>query len=194
MPGLLSPYLRNKRTSLISPYLKGDILDIGCGPARNLEVLEKYGIPFSSYTGIELDSHLVKELKSKFSSYDFYSVDLDTQVLPVSKKFDVIILLAVIEHIFNLKFLFSQLSELLKPTGIIVLTTPTPFGNDVVHRFGASIGLFDREGGQDDHIVIFNQKRLQILGNEVGLTLKEYKSFQFGCNQLAVYQRNDGSF
>lgn len=193
MPGLLSPYLRNKRTSMISPYLQGDILDIGCGPARNLEVLKKNEKPFSSYTGIELDPLLVDDLKLKFSAYDFFSVDLDTQVIPVSKKFDVIILLAVIEHIFNLKFLFSQLSDLLKPTGIIVLTTPTPFGNDVVHRLGASIGLFDREGGQDDHIVIFNQKRLQILGKEVGLTLKEYRTFQFGCNQLAVYQRNDAS-
>jgi len=193
MPGILSPYLRNKRTSIVLPFLKGDILDIGCGPARNLEILKINDIPFTSYTGIELDENYVDELKSRFSESDFYSVDLDTEKIPVNQKFDTIVLLAVIEHIFNLKFLFSQLASLLKPKGRIVLTTPTAFGNDIIHVLGTSIGLFDKAGGQDDHIVIFNKRRLQILGSEVGLRIEVYKTFQFGCNQLVTFSLNQES-
>ena len=192
MPGLLSPYLRNKRTSIVLPYLKGDILDIGCGPGRNLELMRERNIPFSSYTGIEIDENLIQKLSAKYPDSKFYKVDLDSEKIPVDRKFDTIVLLAVIEHIFNLKFLFVQLASLLKPNGRIILTTPTPFGNDIVHKIGTSIGLFDKEGGQDDHIAIFNRKRLEILGEEIGLSIKNYKTFQLGCNQLAVYQKVDG--
>lgn len=187
MPGLLSPYLRNKRTSMVLHYLKGDVLDIGCGPGRNLELLKERNIPFSSYTGLEIDEKLVKQLSIQYPDSKFFKVDLDIEKITIDRKFDSIVLLAVIEHVFNLKFLFSQLADLLKPDGRIILTTPTPFGNDIVHRIGTSIGLFDKEGGQDDHIVIFNRKRLQILGDEFGLYLKNYKTFQFGCNQIAVF-------
>lgn len=192
MPGLLSPYLRNKRTSMVLPYLKGDILDIGCGPGRNLELLKERNLPFYSYTGIEIDENLVKILSVKYPDSKFHKVDLDSEKIPVNQQFDTIVLLAVIEHVFNLKFLFSQLADLLKPDGRIILTTPTPFGNDIVHRIGTSFGLFDKEGGQDDHIAIFNKKRLEILGEEVGLSIKNYKTFQLGCNQIAVYQKVDG--
>lgn len=188
MPGILSPYLRNKRTSMVLPYLKGDILDIGCGPGRNLELLKERNIPFSSYTGIEIDENLIQKLSAQYPDSKFFKVDLDTEKIPVDRKFDTIVLLAVIEHIFNLKFLFNQLADLLKPDGRIILTTPTPFGNDIIHRLGTAIGLFDKEGGQDDHIAIFNKKRLQILGSEVGLQIEDYKTFQFGCNQISIYK------
>ena len=58
----------------------------------------------------------------------------------------------------------------LKPNGRIVLTTPTVIGNDLVHRLGASVGLFSQDA-QDDHIVIFNKRRFEVLANEVGLDL-----------------------
>ena len=31
---LLSSYLHRRRTNIVKPYLKGDILDICCGPAN----------------------------------------------------------------------------------------------------------------------------------------------------------------
>jgi SAM-dependent methyltransferase len=189
MPGLLSKYLSQKRAKMAKPYLKGHILDIGCGPARNLEILKINNLPYDSYTGIEYDKDQVKLLKTEYPDSDFFSVDLDSESLPFDKKFDTIILLAVIEHIFNLKFLFQQLEDHLSDNGQIVLTTPTVFGNDFVHKWGASLGFFDKQGGQDDHIVIFNKKRLQVLGEEVGLKLSYYKKFQFGCNQLAVFNQ-----
>ncbi|MHA7131816.1 class I SAM-dependent methyltransferase [Algoriphagus namhaensis] len=174
---------------MVLPYLKGDILDIGCGPGRNLELLKERNIPFSSYTGIEIDENLIQSLSTQYSDSKFYKVDLDVEKIPVDRKFDTIVLLAVVEHVFNLKFLFSQLADLLKLDGRIIVTTPTPFGNDIVHRIGTSIGLFDKEGGQDDHIVIFNKKRLQILGNEVGLEIEEYRIFQLACNQICVFSK-----
>jgi len=189
MPGLLSNYLSEQRSKKVISYLKGDLLDIGCGDANNYRLIEQYQLPVLSYTGIEFDPERVVQLGKRYPGATFYQADLDSEPLPVSGKYDTILLLAVVEHIFNLKFLFSQLAMLLSEQGQIVITTPTPFGNDIVHRFGTKLGLFDREGGQDDHIVIFNRKRLEILAGEVDLVLHEYKRFQFGCNQIAVLKK-----
>lgn len=186
MPGILSDYLREARSKKVINYLNGKILDVGCGPATNYQIILDRGLSIDSYTGIEFDPQQVSLLKSQFPAANFIAVDLDDEVIPINDKFDTIILLAVIEHIFNLKFLFNQLRELLNEGGKIIITTPTPFGNDFVHRIGTKFGLFNKEGGQDDHITIFNKKRLNILAGEFDLVLIDYRKFQFGCNQFAV--------
>ncbi|WP_332913953.1 class I SAM-dependent methyltransferase [Algoriphagus boritolerans] len=124
-----------------------------------------------------------------FQRLIFFTIDLDKDEIPKENQYDTILLIAVIEHIFNLKFLFEQIHDLLKDDGKVIITTPSPFGNDFVHKIGTQLGLFDKEGGQDDHIVIFNKKRLQILANEVGLEVNKYQKFQLGCNQLVVLKK-----
>ena len=190
MPGLLTNYLSKKRAEKVTQYFQGHVLDIGCGEGRNYENIKQLQLPVSSYTGIEFSEESVHTLRLRYPEANFFQADLDVDVLPVSGSFDTIVLLAVIEHIFNLKFLFKQLVSLLSSNGKIVITTPTPFGNDIVHRAGTKIGLFNKEGGQDDHIVIFNKKRIEILAGEFDLIVSEYRTFQFGCNQVVILRKN----
>lgn len=77
---------------------------------------------------------------------------------------------------------------MLKPSGKLIVTTPTPFGNDVVHAIGGSLGLFAKSA-VTDHVVIYNRRRFKILENEFNLKLTKYKQFQFFCNQLAVFEK-----
>lgn len=189
MPGILSNYLSKARSKKIIPFLKGNVLDIGCGQAANYRLSKELDLPIQSYTGIEYDPKRIKSLKIEFPEAKFFAVDLDKEEIPKEKQYDTILLLAVVEHIFNLKFLFEQIYDLLEDGGVVVITTPSPFGNDFVHKIGTMLGLFDKEGGQEDHIVIFNKKRLQILANEVGLVVDKYQRFQLGCNQLAVFKK-----
>ena len=88
----------------------------------------------------------------------------------------------------NLKHLGNGFTRALKPRGQVILTTPTPFGNDVVHRVGAMLGLFSQTA-VDDHIVIFNRKRLEIFAKEAGMQLISHRLFQIGCNQLALLEK-----
>jgi hypothetical protein len=85
----------------------------------------------------------------------------------------------------------SEVVNALKPGGIVVMTTPTPFGNDIVHRLGASLGLFAK-AAVDDHIVIYNHHRFSLMAIEVGLQLKSYQTFQFLCNQIVVLSKGAG--
>lgn len=82
----------------------------------------------------------------------------------------------------------DRIAQMLKPGGIIVITTPTPFGNDVVHFLGSALGLFYKSA-DDDHIVIYNRHRFKILANEIGLKLKHHEYFQVYCNQVAILEK-----
>jgi len=162
------------------------VLDLGCGPATNLKLSPD---KITSFCGIEYNESLVDELNSKYSNASFYQEDLEKDILDFGKKFDRVLLIAVIEHVFNQKHLFEQISHVLKPGSKIIITTPTVFGNDLIHRIGGKFGIFSKDAS-DDHIIIFNKMRFQILANEFNLRIEKYKKFQFGCNQLVILVKN----
>lgn len=183
--GLLSERIKVERLTKVVPYVAGDVLDVGCGPAQLIELCDS---AIASYTGIEQSPKRVAGLLRKYPQHMFLCRDLDVEPLDLPGNFDVILLVAVIEHIYNQKHLFRQLAALLKPEGRIVITTPTPFGNDVVHWLGAAVGLFSQDAAHD-HIVIYNRRRFQKVARDFGLRLEHYRRFQFGCNQLAVFRK-----
>lgn len=179
---ILSEYLRRTRTRLIAPHIGGDILDIGCGRAA---VLRRYGDRIRSYCGVDANQATIRELQAEFPDQQFLVRDLETDRLDFDARFDCVVMLAIVEHIFNQKFLMAGVAQALRPDGHVVLTTPTPFGNDIVHRCGAMVGLF-HQSATDDHIVLYNRRRLRLLAKEVGLDLVSHRYFQLRCNQIAI--------
>jgi len=183
--GSLSKFLKKSRTGAVADFISGDVLEVGCGYSITYE---QYGNQVDSYWGIEMTESRVDLLKEKFPKAHFFKRDLDNDKLALQKKFDTILSIAVIEHIFNQKFAFNEMVKHLKPGCRIVITTPTPFGNDIVHRFGSKLNLFCTTA-HDDHIVIYNKRRFQILANEFDMKIVKYKRFQLGCNQLVVLEK-----
>ena len=181
---LLTRFIAKQRYSQIAPYIHGDVLDLGCGYAQ---LLGEYDHKMNSYTGVELSPQRLDWLKENYPKAIFIQRDLDNEALDLGKKFDCVLMVALIEHLFNQKFVMENVSQVLKPGGIIVITTPTPFGNDVVHRLGVSLRLFYQEAA-DEHIVIYNYQRFKILARKVGLSLKYHRYFEFYCNQIAVLE------
>lgn len=182
---LLSSYLHSIRINKVKPYIKGDVLDLGCGPATHLNIARDQ---IKTYYGIDYDEKLITKDKKMYPDAKFFVKDLDEDKLNLDKKFDAILMVALIEHIFNQKFFFREVIKYLKPNGIIVITTPTPFGNDIVHRIGGKFGLFSKVA-VDDHIVIYNKKRVEILTREFDLKITKYFTFEFGCNQLVILRK-----
>lgn len=189
---LLTPYLTRARTSRIAPYIHGDILDLGCGSSGHAAIYERYGARIRHYCGIERSEESVRKLRERYPGGQFLARDLDRDPLGLDRKFDCILMIALIEHMFNQQHVMSEVAGALKDSGIVVITTPTPFGNDVVHRLGASVGLFS-QAAVDDHIVIYNHHRFRLMAKEVGLQMKSYKRFQLFCNQIAVLARDGTS-
>jgi len=179
--GLLSKFIRKVRTSKIAPYINGSVLDLGCGDAV---VLRLFSQKIKTYYGVEYDCQRIEKLKRSFPQHNFSCADLDEGSFAFSLKFDAILLLAVIEHVFNQKHLFNQILKNLKSDGVIIITTPTPLG-DLVHRIGAKLGLFARSA-DDHHITIYNKRRFKVLADYFNLKIITYKRFALGCNQLVV--------
>jgi 2-polyprenyl-3-methyl-5-hydroxy-6-metoxy-1,4-benzoquinol methylase len=182
---LLSKYLSGARMARLTPYIKGDILDIGC---QHGQLKTKVADQIRSYTGLDMSSAAVAAAKELHPDATFLTLNIDEEIIPFEDAFDTIVMSAVIEHIFNLRMLGQSLAKALRPGGVVVLTTPTPFGNDFVHSLGASIGLFSKIAA-DDHIAIFNRKRCEVFANEFGLRLTRHRLFQLGCNQLAIIEK-----
>jgi SAM-dependent methyltransferase len=182
---LLTKFIAEQRHAIITPFIKGDILDLGCG---NSLVLEKYSSKIGDYCGIERSTQQVEKLRKKYANASFFQRDLDRERLEIDKKFDCVLMIALIEHLFNQRFVMEEIANVLKPGGMVVITTPTPFGNDVIHRMGAAFGLFAKSA-VDDHIVIYNRHRFRILANEIGLKLKHHRYFQIYCNQIALLEK-----
>ncbi|MHA1567622.1 MAG: class I SAM-dependent methyltransferase [Alphaproteobacteria bacterium] len=87
--GLLSPFLRKQRSKAARPYLKGRVLDVGCGAGALAKLIDP-----ESYVGIDIDEDPLNRARRDFPHHRFESA------LPEgSKKFDTVVALAVIEHV-----------------------------------------------------------------------------------------------
>ena len=186
---LLSPYIRNLRIKLVQKYVYGSVLDLGCGYEGVAYPILKPGV--DAYYGIEFDEEAVEALQKKYPGAKFFAKDLDDDPLQFELKFDCILMVALIEHIFNQKHLMKEVLNCLKEDGQVIITTPTPLG-DFVHEIGSYLGLFYKEA-TEGHIIIYNKKRFQILANQFGLVICKYELFEFGCNQLVILTKKPAS-
>ncbi|MFC5527002.1 class I SAM-dependent methyltransferase [Rhodanobacter ginsengisoli] len=183
----LTKWLASARTNRVVPFLKGDMLELGCGAATILDSSEVRKA-ISSYTGVEALESSISELRTRYPDHSFYSFDLDTITWPLEEKYDCVLALAVIEHLWNLKAIFLNLRRILIDDGLVIITTPTPYGNHVILRALAFIGLV-RKDVIDDHVTIFNKKLFMHACIEFGFKIERYQKFQFGGNQLVVLRK-----
>ncbi len=181
---LLSNYLQRQRLMKVRPYLRGRILDIGCGDASLVAFLT----PQQSYTGIDVNADVVERHRARYSSHRFFAADLDQSFPALSDgAYDTIVLCAVVEHLRNPETLLDQLYPALTDDGRLVVTTPTPLGGRI-HRVGAFMGLFSHEA-VEEHEKIYSRKELERLMSEHGFVVENYGKFNFGLNHLLVARR-----
>ena len=178
--GLLSNFLTRQRMACLPPFLSGAILDIGCGWSPFLQAFPGA----ADYTGVDKWSHVIESLRLQYPGKEFHVRNIDREELSLPRRYDTILMMAVIEHLENPGLIISQIPALLAPGGKIVLTTPTPLGN-LVHHYGSNIWLFSSEAAEEHHL-IFNFVSLQKLLNTYNLKILTYRTFQFGGNQLCV--------
>jgi len=101
---------------------------------------------------------------------------------------DTIVSLAVIEHIpfKDVPKIFRKFKSVLNKKGRIFLTTPAKIAKPVLD-FMAFIGIVDKENIAE-HKHYWNKKEIYELAKKTGFTVKKYKRFQMGFNQLAVLE------
>ncbi|MEQ8905436.1 class I SAM-dependent methyltransferase [Ekhidna sp.] len=111
---LLSAYHQAK------PFIKGDLLELGCGEGRGVELLAPLA---DSYIGIDKIKAVVESLEKKFPECKFMS-----GVFPPfpfeDNTFDSIVTFQVIEHVKDDEGFIKEIHRVLKPGGKALITTP----------------------------------------------------------------------
>jgi len=111
---LLKPYFVSHQ------WIKGDLLEVGCGQGRGIDWL----LPsIASYSAIDKIESAVAELRKKYSSGNFVSGHLPPLPYPDSS-FDSLVSFQVIEHIENDALFLKEIFRVLRPGGVALITTP----------------------------------------------------------------------
>ncbi|MDB5241685.1 MAG: SAM-dependent methyltransferase [Spirosoma sp.] len=116
---LLFPYTEAAR------LVKGNVLEIGCGWGRGLELLTKAA---DHYTGIDKNEELINALSAEYRNATFIAANIpplsnrDGEPLP-DNTFDYIFTFQFIEHIQNDDLFIREAHRVLKPGGQLLLTT-----------------------------------------------------------------------
>ncbi|MEX2335930.1 MAG: class I SAM-dependent methyltransferase, partial [Fulvivirga sp.] len=106
---------------LAEGYVKGDLLEIGCGEGRGISLLKD---KCNSYTAIDKIATVLEALEQQYNDVTF----IQDNIPPLNKidndQYDVVISFQVIEHIKNDKLFLQEIYRVLKPGGKALITTP----------------------------------------------------------------------
>ena len=167
----------NKIENLL-PTLNGEetFLDIGCGHGGVCSELINKGFNVS---GIEINDEAINSLRSK--GFKTYHRDI-TKPLNINNNFDIILILDVLEHLFDPLQLLKEAKNITNKNGYIIVTTPLYF--DILDRLkilftGSIISMDNLCYGKDiyskfrsynyDHIRFFRPKDILEIGERLDL-------------------------
>ncbi|UII33385.1 methyltransferase domain-containing protein [Fulvivirga ulvae] len=106
---------------LAEDFVKGDLLEIGCGEGRGISLLKDKS---TSYTAIDKIASVLEALKEKYNDVTFIQDNIPPFGKVESNSYDVIISFQVIEHIKKDRQFLEEIYRVLKPGGKALLTTP----------------------------------------------------------------------
>jgi SAM-dependent methyltransferase len=182
--GLLEPTLARLRTQranrLIPVHLRaGRILDIGCGSfpyfLAHTAFKEKFAV----------DQLQMPVETARQNQIEFFALNLnEAPHLPFEGEyFEAVTLLAVVEHLNpdSMALLFQEACRVLKPGGIVVLTTPAAWSDGLL-KFMARLGLVSAEEIHE-HAFAYT---LPLLGWHFGQAGFQMSKVSFGYFELML--------
>ena len=103
------------------PYVKGDVLEVGCGEGRGIELLMKNA---GSFTAVDKIKPVIERLQEKHPTARLISMNIPPLTGLPDNAFDVVVSFQVIEHIEDDRSFLQEIHRVLRPGGTALLTTP----------------------------------------------------------------------
>ncbi|MBI4174026.1 MAG: class I SAM-dependent methyltransferase [Candidatus Aenigmarchaeota archaeon] len=171
--------VRNKKVAEHIPE-SAAMLDVGCG--SDFYLLQSVGRKIRTGTGIDI---AVRNLKK--DNITIRKMKLDDRLPFKSGSFDVVTMIAFIEHLDKPKEMISEVRRVLRNGGRLIITTPMgrarPFWEALV-----KLGLTE-EKTTEDHKHYFTPKEIESLLTKNGFKIIVSENFEAGMNYIAVGQK-----
>ena len=148
-----------------------NVLDIGCGDGRLLDILKQSCPAGWRYSGVDWSEAAAERIRAKgyeARAGDIEQLDLDDW----SERFDLILMHQVIEHVRYPRSVLAKLRSLLKPGGILAIETPDINAWDYWvfrKRYWAGYHI-------PRHFFIFNKTNFTALARELGYEVAAVRS------------------
>ena len=103
------------------PYVEGDLLEVGCGEGRGVELLS----PLSTrYVALDKITDVIEKLSASYKNVTFRQAIVPPFDGIEDNSFDVVVSFQVIEHIKDDAFFLKEMHRVLKPGGKALISTP----------------------------------------------------------------------
>ena len=172
--------LRYFRTKLVIPHVSPNmrICDLGCGANP---VLLKHLATITTAKPVGLDFSVQN---SSSTNIELRMADFNKLPLPISnKEFDLITMLAVLEHLDNYNEVISECFRGLKDGGKLMLTTPSPISKPIL-EFLADLKIISHHAIYD-HKKYFKKNEVFDLLEKNFIDIKVW-SVACGLNTVAI--------
>jgi len=148
----------------------GKLLDVGCGGGRLLNRMKKHGWQVE---GTDFDEQAAQRVASRYG-IKAHVGDLPQCGLPADS-FDAIVMSQAIEHLYDPKATLRECLRILKPGGLLVMTTPN------AHSIGATeFGASWRGWEAPRHLHLFTVESLRNLTQQSGFEIAEATTYSAG--------------
>jgi len=107
--------------ALMKKYISGEgnqILEIGIGTGANIDILEKFGV----LEGLDVSDESIRIIKDKYPHIKILNKKFPGET--IDKKFDLVCLFDVLEHIEDDSKAIEKIAQLLKDRGKLIITVP----------------------------------------------------------------------
>lgn len=182
----LEPILRRWRIGQVLLYLQRyphcKLLDVGCGwEARLLHSVEEY---IGSGVGIDFKAPLLKTDKLQT-----HAISLSDKLPFDDHSFDVVTMLAVLEHLDHPQAILGEIARVLRPGGGLILTVPSHAAKPVLEFLAYRLRIVSAAEIRD-HKRYYNRTDLYALIHErAGLRIVRHNYFQMGFNNFVFAQK-----
>lgn len=177
-------WLQLQRFKKAKKYIReGDaLLDIGCEKGKFFDFVSDKVSQADGIDPAEYDRKLESQLKPNIYKGHF------PDVLDEDKKYDVITMLAVLEHInYEEQLVVAEgMKKHLKPNGRLIITVPDAKVDKILEVL-QGLGIVDADTLEEHYGYDIN-KTPSIFENE-NFKMKVWKKFQLGLNNLFVFEK-----